>query len=47
MAGERKKASRHFFCKKMANEAARLRFCERVFVKFYLQKNRKKATAAS
>ena len=29
------------------DEAARLRFCERVFVRFYLQKNRKKATAAS
>jgi hypothetical protein len=26
MAGTKKNSSRHFFCKKMANEAARLHF---------------------
>jgi hypothetical protein len=31
-----------FFPKKMANEAARLLSYERLFVKFYLRKNRKK-----
>jgi len=45
MAGGDKKFQPPFL--KIADEAARLRFCERVFVRFYLQKNRKKATAAS
>jgi hypothetical protein len=42
MAGELKKVSRHFFAKKWRNEAVRLCSYERLFVKFYLRKNRKK-----
>ena len=40
MAGELKKASRHFFAQKWRNEAVRLRSYERLFVKFYLRKSR-------
>ena len=36
MAGGDKKASRHFFAQKMANEAVSLLSYERLFVKFYL-----------